>query len=193
MAGLHELLERWRGAGIGPAPLDEVVAWLRDEYRAYAIPVTAIRREDYENDDEVREGLVDTLMTITDPEVLARIRDDEAREVYDVAAADQDAYWRDLFVEDPDDPGDTLAYRLLLTQHGLGQRTSVVLEREGDVVTGFKVYGQTRPFATALAARIGFPARRPGDETPWPSMVPGDLSDETFVHYLRCLEATGRI
>ena len=49
-----------------------------------------------------------------------------------------------------------LAYNLLTIQHALGQRTSIVLEREGGHVTGAKAYGMSDYLSTFLVAVTGY-------------------------------------
>jgi hypothetical protein len=183
----NQLLERWRRDPPPPARLDEVKRILEGEYRAYEIPLYALMAEDYANDDEVRERLVDSLFTITHPTVLDRIYDEEAREMQESDPDEVDQIWRDLFAVG--DSETTVEYNLLLIQHSLGLRTSVVLEREGDFATSFKVYGHSGPLIDRLTALIGFP-QRPLGSTEY-GMERGNLDDDVFVWYLKVLHRQG--
>lgn len=188
-ARLHELLDRWRAVMPPPVTVDELVQRLAREYRAYEIPLYIITEEDYRNDEEVRENLITRLMTITNEDVLDRIYDDEARELQTMPAEEKDRfYWHYLFA---DDKG--LPYRLLLTQHALGQRSSVVLEQEGEFVTGFKVYGHSGPLIDRLTAWVGRPERGGGPVPTYPTMRRGDINDWAFAHYLEALVKAGMI
>ncbi len=190
---LHELFERWQVAGLKPARPDEVKQLLETEYKAYEIPLYSNAREDYANDEEVRDDLLDSLYTITHRDVLDRIRTEVDREMIDLDADWADSYWHDLFREDPDVEGDQLANNLLTTQHALGQRVSVVLEREDGYITGFKVYGPAQLLTDRLLTLIGYPLKRPGDHEGGPWVSRRDLSDPLFVSYLEHLGRAGAL
>lgn len=179
------LLAQWQNAGPQLARRDDVVELLRREYRAYEIPIEAMTEEDLANDPGVRENLVDSLWSITHADVIASVQDDEDRTVVALSPDEADEYWMGLFQgADAETP---LAYLLLITQHALGQRISVLLEREGEHVTGFTVYGPAQRLQDRLLALVGHPERRPQDPEDGPFMVRGDLEDPVFVEYLRHL------
>lgn len=123
-----------------PTPADVATLLTRD-YRAYAIPVATMHPDNFAADDDVREDLVDSLFTITDAATLKRLRPeaspDQVWDSPDDLADLEDSAWRDLF----EGPREELAYRLVSAQHANGQRVSILLEREGAYITGFKVYG----------------------------------------------------
>lgn len=185
----EELLARWRREGPRPQPTrEEVVQRLTRDFQAYEIPLYTNTAEDYANDEEVREDLIDTLLTITDRRVLARLSSPEDLEVKALSAAEEDEYWRELFVAYPDEEDTPVGYRLLIAQHAFGARTSIVLECEDGLVTGFKLYGHIQYLVDLLFALIGCPERVPGEEQPYPTMIRGDITDDRFLHYLRCLD-----
>jgi hypothetical protein len=182
-----QLLQRWLRNPPPAARLEDVKRLLGSEYRAYEIPLYSIDAEDYANDEEVREELLDSLFTITHPAVLDRIYDAEAREMQETDPDEVDLMWRDLFTAGDSDAD--VAYNLLLIQHSLGLRTSIVLEREGDLATSFKVYGHSGPLIERLTALIGFPQRPLGSEGF--GMDRGNLDDDVFVWYLEVLHRHG--
>ncbi len=195
------LLERWKKAEPQTCTTEAVERWLEKEFRAYEIPLAAISSADYRNDEEVREVLIYKLYTITHPEVLQRLYSEEEKAMKDCGPEAYEDYWKSLFLDRrsgaatvrsalPD--ASWLAYNLLTIQHALGQRTSVVLEREGDQVTGAKVYGTSDYLSTVLVAVTGF--REAGaDERNYYSMVTGDVNDVGFNWYLDCLARHGMI
>ncbi|MDO5681681.1 MAG: hypothetical protein Q4G46_02475 [Propionibacteriaceae bacterium] len=193
----EELLRRWRTAAPRPCTPDDIAGVL-GTYQAYPIPLGHMAPDNFAADEEVREDLVDTLWTITHPLVLDRFRTASTGEEVDDEFADSpedqanlaDSYWRDLF----DEPAEELPYRVLSAQHALGQRISILLEREGTAITGFKVYGVLGGSLTRhLTALIGYPVRRPYDPVDGPFMQPGDLDDEGFADYLEAAAAHGLI
>lgn len=192
-ADLDDLLARWRAKPPQPARFDDIVRMLVSEYNAYEIPLYTNSRTDYANDEEVREDLIDTLLTITDPRTLALIHGPDWAEV-DPATVEE--YWREIFIEYPAEEGEDnpWTYGLLVTQHALGHRISVVLEREGDYATGFKAYGVgVDRLVDRLAALIGHAPSRPNDHPDREYMRVGDINDDWFVQYLRRLDAEGMI
>ncbi|WP_214468530.1 hypothetical protein [Microbacterium flavescens] len=163
---------------------------LVEEYNAYEIPLYTKSRTDYTNDEEVREDLIETLLTITDPRTLTLIDPDWA----DADPATVDEYWREIFIEYPEEDDYPWTHGLLTTQHALGHRISVVLEREGDYATGFKVYGVgVARLVDRLAALIGHAPPRPNDHPDREYMRVGDINDDAFAQYLRRLEAEDMI
>ncbi|TFD49846.1 hypothetical protein E3T55_10480 [Cryobacterium frigoriphilum] len=178
---------------------------LAQEFRAYEIPLAAITPTDYLNDEEVREDLIYKLLTITHPDVLARIYSAEEQEMKDIGAEAYEQSWRSLFLgEDTSlgspqkdvstlDDASWLAYNLLNIQHSTGQRTSIVLEQEDGDVTGAKVYGISDYLSTFMVAVTGYRESRSADERNYYSMATGDLNNEAFSYYLECLDRHGLI
>jgi len=197
------LLERWKKAEPQTCTTEAVERWLEKEFRAFEIPLAAISSADYRNDEEVREDLIYKLYTITHPEVLQRLYSEEEKAMKDCGPEAYEDYWKSLFLDRDRRSGAAtvrsalpdaswLAYNLLTIQHALGQRTSVVLEREGDQVTGAKVYGMSDYLSTFLVALTGF--REAGvDERNYYSMVTGDVNDVGFNWYLESLARHGMI
>lgn len=190
MPPAEELLRRWLTNKPVPALLSGVKRLLKEDYRAYEIPLYAITPIDYAHDEEIREDLLDSLWTITHPDVLNALHEREIREGLHPTDADEiDADWRYLFNTDDETP---VGYNLLLIQHRLGQRTSIVLEKEGDFATSFKVYGHSQTLIEQLQVLIGIPERFPmaPNES---GMRHGDLADEAFVSYLELLYTHGKL
>lgn len=183
-----EYLRRWYRFNRPEPTVDEIRALLEERYRAYEIPLCSITATDYANDEEVREDDIFALYTITHPDVLNEIHDAESRRLQASEPDDIEEDWRGLFSSaDEETP---LAYILLLVQHRLGQRTSVVLERQGDTVTNFKVYGHSQPLIDHLTEVIGVPNRTPNDREEF-GIDPGNFNDPNFRWYLGFLEERG--
>lgn len=190
MSAGQDLLGRYTASPPAPPRFDDVVALLVNEYRAYAIPLYSITVTDYTNDPEVDEGRVATLLTITHPATLASISTTE-----DLGRIPQDddwidELWRVLWNVDVETE---FVYGLLLTQQQLGQRTSIMLEREGDFAVNFKVYGHKTRLIERLTALIGL-------THPWThfDVQAGRGSIETLdaptrVEYLQTLASHGMI
>lgn len=186
----RELLKRWEAAKLPSVTPTQVRALLEDNYKAYGIPVHLMEPDGFEFDEEVREDLIDALFTITNPAVLLELRNGRPVTVDEDAVEDAEFYWQELF------HGDMLEfpYRVLSAQHALGQRVSVLLEREGSFITGFKVYGVAGDKLNRyLTAVIGFPSRREQDPEDGPFMRAGDLTDPVFVDYLEATAESGLI
>ncbi len=187
---MTNLLERWRNAKPQPWTTEAVERRLRTEFQAYQIPLTAISLTDFRNDDEVREDLLYKLFTITHPDILDRLYSPEEKKMKDPGSGLYEAYWTSLFRgEAAGRKGDLteptlgeaswLAYSLLNIQHALGQRTSLILEREDGYVTGAKVYGMSDHLSTFLIAVTGYREFGSDDRNRY-SMVTGDVHDEGY-------------
>jgi hypothetical protein len=122
---------------------------------------------------EVDERRTYKLMTITDPEVIVMLQTDEERAHLTTAPAEVNQDWRGLLSRGTTE----LGYDLLNIQHGHGARISVVLEADGDHVSGFKVYGLSFALQDLLSALVGVRGMRPGD-----------TSDRGFQWHLDCLD-----
>jgi hypothetical protein len=172
------LKDRWERARPHTYTCAELERLLERRFGAYEIPLTTISDEDYANDDDVDERRIYKLMTITDPEVIAMLQTDEERAQLTAAPAEVDQDWRGLLT------GETtaLGYDLLNLQHGQGTRISVVLEADGDHVSGFKVYGLSFALQDQLTALVGLR-----------DMRPGDTSDRGFQWHLECLDRLGML
>ncbi len=172
------LKDRWERARPRTYTCAELERLLERRFGAYEIPLTIIPDEDYANDDEVDERRVYKLMTITDPEVIAMLQTDEERAHLTTEPAEVDQDWRGLLSWETTD----LGYDLLNLQHGHGARISVVLEADGDHVSGWKVYGLSFAVQDLLAALVGVR-----------DMRPGDTSDRGFQWHLECLDRLGML
>ena len=94
------------------------------------------------------------------------------------APAEVDQDWRGLLSWGTTE----LGYDLLNIQHGHGTRISVVLEADGDHVSGWKAYGLSFALQDLLAALVGVR-----------DMRPGDTSDRGFQWHLECLDRLGML
>ncbi|WP_426735191.1 hypothetical protein [Glutamicibacter sp. 2E12] len=188
---IDELVDRWKSASPTPPKTGSVKDLLTKEYEAYRVPVGLMEPDGFEYDEEIRNDLIDSLYTLTNPLILekllkGRATDENAEE----HAEEAEFYWRELF----DGTVEELPYRVMSAQHALGQRVSILLEREGSLITGFKVYGVAgNDLNERLTAIIGFPVRRPQDPEEGPFMRPGDRSDSAFVQYLEAAARHGHI
>ncbi|WP_104125849.1 hypothetical protein [Cryobacterium sp. Y57] len=200
---MTSLFERWKKTDPRAWTTEAVEGWLEKEFLAYEIPLAAISSADYRNDEEVREDLIYKLYPITHPDVLQRLYSAEEKAMKDCGPEAYEDYWRSLFLRQNHRPGAEtshtaltdatwLAGNLLTIQHALGQRRSIVLEREGGQVTGAKVYGMSDYLSTFLVAVTGY--REAGtNERNYYSMVTGDVNDVGFNWYLDCLARHGMI
>lgn len=188
---VDELIERWNATPVTRPKVQSVRDLLTKDYKAYQVPVSLMEPDGFEQDEEVRNDLIDSLYTVTDPLVMEKLleghrRDEDVEEL----AEEAEFYWRELFDGDPEE----LPYRVMSAQHALGHRVSILLEREGTSITGFKVYGIAGDKLTErLIALIGFPVRRPQDPEDGLFMRPGDRSDSAFVEYLEIAARHGLI
>lgn len=196
MVDREALLARWKKASPSPPRAEEVYRLLEEKYKAYRLPLNYMEPDGLDQDEEIRAELLDSLFTITNPLVLNQIAGpldtfEEDIEVWpgifeskEERAELTDTYWRSLFSS----PSEELEYSILLAQHFSGHRVSLVLEREGDRITGYKVYGrrgQGSSLDRYLQGWIGFPTRRPQDPEDGPFMKPGDIEDPVFLQYLQ--------
>lgn len=156
--------------------VDEIKTMLERRYKAYEIPLYSNAAEDYANDEEVDEIKIVCLMTITHPDVLARIYNQGELEHKETDPDEIDDDWKLVY------NSDDIVYSTLITQHSQGTRTSIVLESDGTYATSFKVYGTSFEISELLIAKIGFQ-----------DMKTGDLSDSTFQYYLECCAKNGVI
>lgn len=180
-ANANALLQRWLSRLPEPPTLSEIAHFLDAEYRAYQLPLDYFDSDNFAGHPEVRSDLVDSLFTITHRQVLERLAAEGADETTATCPDADDSYWRGLLDSSLDD----LPRQILDAQHCLGQRVSILLEKEEELVTGFKVFGVLgAPVARCLTAHIGFPIRRSGDPDERTFMVPGDLEDDHFRSYL---------
>lgn len=192
-----KLLQRWLTYPPQPPTRDEVADFLCREYRAYLIPLDALDDDNFEADEDIRSTFVDSLFTVTHPLVLRGLTgasvtagDVLIEEWVSDRAEIEDARWRHLLHTDRE----ALPRRFLDTQHALGQRVSIVLECEDEVVTGFKVFGMAGvDLRRRLRALVGYPLRGPQDPPCGNDMVAGDLADPRFVHYLHLAAEHGVI
>lgn len=188
---VDELIKRWKATPALRPNTQSGRDLLMEDYKAYQIPVRLMEPDGFEHDEEVRSDLIDSLYTVTDPVVLEKLlaghrTDEDAAEF----AEETEFYWRELFDGDLDE----LPYRVMSAQHALGQRVSILLERERTSITGFKVYGIAGDQLTErLIALIGFPVRRSQDPEVGPFMRPGDRSDSAFLGYLELAARHGLI
>lgn len=188
---IDELIDRWKSASPTPPNTQTVRDLLTTEYEAYQVPISLMEPDGFEHDEEVRHDLIDSLYTLTSPLILGKLlqgyASDESAEEHSEEA---EFYWRDLF----DGNVQELPYRVMSAQHALGQRVSILLEREGALITSFKVYGVAGDnLNERLTALIGFPVRRPQDPEEGPYMRPGDRSDPAFLEYLEAAARHGHI
>lgn len=194
-----EMLERWSQATLSHSlpsrKAEDVERLLNRRFKAYEIPLHSISRVDYLNDEFVRLEHVYKLFTITHTEMLASLYNSQDLKLKTGLTADEyDENWQCLFLEYHPDPEDldefedanALVYMLLNIQHSNGQRTSILLEREGEEITSTRVYGQCEYLRSFLLAITGYPLKGSAPELPY-SMEPGNLNDELFVDYLKCL------
>ena len=172
------LKDRWERARPRTYTCAELERLLERRFGAYEIPLTTITDEDYARDDEVDERRIYKLMTITDPEVIAMLQTDEERAHLTTAPAEVNQDWRGLLSWGTTE----LGYDLLNIQHGHGTRISVVLEADGDHVSGFKVYGLSFALQDLLSALVGVR-----------DMRPGNTSDRGFQWHLKCLDRLGML
>jgi hypothetical protein len=172
------LKDRWERVRPRTYTCAEFERLLERRFGTYEIPLTTITDEDYARDDEVDERRIYKLMTITDPEVIAMLQTDEERAHLTTAPAEVNQDWRGLLSWGTTD----LGYDLLNIQHGHGTRISVVLEADGDHVSGFKVYGLSFALQDLLSALVGVRGMRPGD-----------TSDRGFQWHLECLDRLGML
>ncbi len=144
---------------------------LKKKFKAVEIPLYSIHKEDYKNDDEVDEKKIYKLFTITNPEVLNILFNQEERSIHIDERKDDGTI---------DVPDAEVTYNNLIDEHNKGYRLSVVLESEDGIhVCNAKVYGISEHFTTYMVALIGLPERE---------MVLHDINDEGFQFYLECLE-----
>nr|WP_184231807.1 hypothetical protein [Micrococcus flavus] len=198
-----ELVRRWESAA-RPAPtVAEVGSMLAERYRARPLAPEILSGGHLQNDEELRDGTQKVLWTITDPVTLlhcarhafasldaylrhlesGRQEEDEAIQAEDGIERADVAYWTGL--ESPI-PEEDHPYGLVLTQHALGQRVTVILEVEDGAVTGFKVEGVLgRMVDEHLEGLVGFPEPDPTFHEAVPVMRRGDPGDEMFVRHLR--------
>ena len=188
---VDELIKRWKATPALRPNAQSIRDLLTDDYKAYKIPIRLMEPDGFEHDEEVRRDLIDSLYTVTDPVVLENLlagyrADEDAAEFGEVT----ECYRRELIDGDIDE----LPYRVMSAQHALGQRVSILLEREGTSIAGFKVYGIAGDQLTErLIALIGFPIRRPQDPEDGPYMRPGDRSDPAFLESLELAARHGLI
>lgn len=155
-----------------PPPTKEFIEHiLMKKFKAVEIPLYSIHPDDYKNDEEVDETKIYKLFTITNPEILDKICNEEEKEMFEEERYDH---------TEVDVPHDEITYNNLIIEHNKGYRKSVVLESEDGIhVSNAKVYGLSEYLTTYLVALIGLPERE---------MILYDVNNRGFQFYLECLK-----
>lgn len=166
-----KLANKFKRLRIPPPTKEFVENILKEKFKAVEIPLYSIHKEDYMNDDEVDESKIYKLFTITNPEILNKLFNDEEKNIFIDERKDNITI---------DVPKSEVTYNNLIDEHNKGYRLSIVLESEDGLhVSNAKVYGISEYLTTYLVALIGLPKRE---------MVLNDVNDRGFQFYLECLK-----
>ncbi|MFH7817775.1 hypothetical protein [Neobacillus thermocopriae] len=144
---------------------------LMKKFKAIEIPLYSIHPDDYKNDDEVDESKIYKLFTITNPDILNKICNNEEKEIFEDERNDK---------TEIDVPRDEITNNNLIDEHNKGYRISIVLESEDGIhVSHAGVYGFSEYLTMYLVALIGLPKRE---------MVLNNVNDRGFQFNLECLK-----
>ncbi|WP_144560196.1 hypothetical protein [Shouchella miscanthi] len=168
-----DLDKKFKSSNLSRMNNQQIEHILKEKFKAIEIPLSTIPQDDYRNDEEINEDYIYKLLTITDPDVIVKIRDEA-----DVKAIGDEIGYKNKLSDISH-----LNYDLLIKEHNSGNRVSVVLEKPNSSnISNFKVYGFGQNLVNYLVARLGVP-----------DMEVGDVYDRAYQFYLECLFKTGLI
>src|SRR6476659_5138683 len=110
-----DLDKKFKSSNLSRMNNQQIEHILKEKFKAIEIPLSTIPQDDYRNDEEINEDYIYKLLTITDPDVIVKIRDEA-----DVKAIGDEIGYKNKLSDISH-----LNYDLLIKEHNSGNRVSV--------------------------------------------------------------------